>query len=209
MIAAAIVGVAVAAPEVDVLYEHLALSTARVTTFSETGPVGAASQVRTFPEDRFDLGLAVELLWEQPSHEELLASLGVRTYRTHLPPEATTFDATVTDLRAGMGLHSWFSHDEPGIDGYILFTGGGALSVLSLPPWPTTLVPALNGAFAIGLSNRRGRGRIRGELRVSATLRTDRFSGRAQLPEEALIWHHYPGSMAISLLVGAGLRPGA
>ncbi len=199
---------AIAAPEVNVLYEHVFMGTERLVSELSQGPLGAESFTRNDPVGRFDLGLTTELLWARDYDEHVVLSLGLRGLAATLETdEVPAFDALIVDVDTDLGYRAWLSRGAPEVAAYVVLGGGMATSVLRLSPWPTTIAPSVHAFYGIGLGNLAGRGVGRGEIRLSAAVRADAFHGRAQLAESALTWRYFPGSVQVSLLVGGGIRP--
>lgn len=193
---------AVAAPRVDVLYDYQWARTTPIRVRSEdtmSGPVPIAPR-RT----ALDSGIAAELFWGED--DLYVLSFGLRGYDAEHRLAGYVFEPRVWDARVDFGGHAWFAYrGEPRIDGYLIGAAGVQTSWLRVEPWPTTIAPALHGLGGIGLATRRGRVHLRAEARLSLAMRVDYFEGRAELPEETLVWHYHPGSATVSLLFGLGL----
>ncbi len=198
---------AVAGPRVDVLYDYQWARTSPVVVSSEDRlagvPVPTPVQADRTP---LDSGVAVEVLFE----DLFLLSVGARGYVADYDVSGFQLSPRVWDVRVDGGGHAWFGwRGEPLIDGYIAGAAGLQGTMLRVEPWPTTLTPALHGFTGMGLANRRGRVRLRVEARLSLGMRFDVFEGRAQLPNETLVFRHHPGSATASILFGLGFGPGA
>ena len=196
---------ALAGPRVDVLYDYQWARTSPVAVFSEDGLQGAPQQQRLDPRRTpLDSGIAAELLFD----DVYVLSLGLRGYTAEYRLDGFRFQPHVWDVRADAGAHAWFGwRGEPVIDGYLIGAAGLQGTVMRVEPWPTSIAPALHSFGGIGIANRRGRVHLRAELRVSLGLRLDFFEGRAELPHQALVWRHHPGSATASLLFGIGFGP--
>lgn len=195
---------AVAAPRVDLLYDYQWARTTPISVRSEDTTMG---QVPIDPRrTSLDSGIAAELFWGED--DLYVLSFGLRGYDANFHLGGYVFEPQMWDARVDFGGHAWFAYrGEPRVDGYLIGAAGVQTSWLSVEPWPTTIAPALHGLGGIGLATRRGRVHVRAEARLSLAMRIDYFEGRAELPEETLVWFYNPGSATVSLLFGIGLSP--
>jgi hypothetical protein len=206
-----------ASPGLDLLLRPTTLRTRPVTAQTETLDVfglptyGFVSREETGLGGR---GLALELsgLWQDLAPNRWLLSLGVAQNRTRLTfggvdGDAFSFAPTTTDLHLCAGLLPWFAQQQVlPVDGYMVVLGGVHASTLGAEPLARSQVAfAPQLSLGMGVATRRSPVRLRVETRLDLVPHFGSGDGRVELPNSTLAWSWYPGSAALSLLVGVGL----
>jgi hypothetical protein len=214
----AMLGVAQAAgPGLDLLLRPAALRTAPVVADRETLDVFGMAYYDSVPGSEAGLGgrgLSLELsgLWPGIAPNRWLLSAGATQNRTRFTfggaaSDAFTFRPTVVDLHLCAGLMPWFAQQEvPAVDGYMVVLGGVHASALGARPLARPQVAfAPQLTVGMGLATRSLPVRMRAEVRADLVPHFSPGAGRVELPSSALTWSWYPGSAALSVLVGVGM----
>lgn len=211
---ALLAGLAFARPGIDVLLLPLTAHTDSIVTRYEVLDVFGQPVVDRLDADRAGLdhrGIAVEIA-NTPAvlapHQWLLM-MGVRASNPRFDRPAFTFAPTAGELSVGAGLRAWFTPDEePLLDGYgVGFTGFQLAFVSATPFTRLALAPAATTGLGLGVAGRRGRIRPRIEGRAELAARWDHLEGRLEEPNGAMVFRWFPGSAAVSILVGLGFGP--
>jgi hypothetical protein len=213
---ASLVAAQAASPGLDLMLCPSSLRTRPVTADLETLDVFGQAMYNRVPANEVGLGgrgLLLELsgLWEDIAPNRWLLSAGVAQNRSQLTfggeqGNAFTFQPTTTDLHLSAGVLPWFGQkDVPAVDGYMLVLGGvHAASLRAKPLAKNQVAFAPELSVGMGMATRRSPVRLRAEVRADLVMHFGSGDGRVELPNQALTWSWYPGSAALSVLVGAG-----
>ena len=135
-----------------------------------------------------------------------VVSTGLTQARTRYRFETFTFSPTSIDSHLTVGLFPWFSYRRvPEVDGYAIALLGVHGSILSARPLVGTYVAfAPRMSLGFGMGTRTLPARLRVEVRADLVPHFGTGNGRAELPNSAVTWTWWPGSAAMSVLVGGG-----
>jgi hypothetical protein len=203
--------VALAEPfHVDVLALPATAHTPSVRAYSETIAVdGRTVETPLEPITRGfgHRGAQLEIgrCWDDDA--QWIAAVGYRQANPTYTMGAIEFHPTVRELNLQVGFLAFASASPVArpVGLYVAGYTGAQFSAFSSAPFdPTVVTPGWLSSLAVGVATRNTPVRIRVEGRLEMNPRFDRFTGSAQLVENAFVWTHFPGSATASVLIGLG-----